>query len=373
MPTNGFVGKKGEKALTFSAKAQQMAPPKVSIIIPCRNEARYIRSVVDSVLSSVAPKGGMEIIVVDGMSNDGTREILAEYQRKYPEMLRVLDNPKHVVPSSMNIGIQAARGEIIVRLDAHAYYEKDYLAQCVEWLERSGADNVGGTCLVEPTEDTVMDRALARSIGHPFGSGDAHHKTSQSLEPRYVDTVAFGCFRKELFDRIGYFREDMARSQDMEFNIRLRKRGGKILWVPQIKSRYQARSGLRRIVPYYFSNGFWVLFPLKFGVMAFRPRHLVPFAFVAWLLATALLSPWFSWSRIGLLSGAAAYGCAALVAAIHVAAAERRIEYVFTLPPAFFLLHAIHGIGTGYAGLCLVLERVLPKGIFRKETPTQRV
>src|SRR5262249_52359102 len=275
-----------------------MAVPKASIIIPCRNEARYIRSVVDSVLSSDLPNGRMEIIVVDGMSDDGTREILAEYERTYPELIRVLDNPKKVVPSSMNIGIRAARGQVIERLDAHAYYEKDYIAQCVEWLERSGADNVGGTCLVEPTEDTVIDRALARSISHPFGSGDAHHKTSQSREPRYVDTVAFGCFRREIFDRIGCFREDMARSQDMGLNIRLRKSGGKILWVPHIKSRYQARSGLRRIIPYYFSNGFWVLFPLKFGVMAFRPRHLVPFAFVAWLMLTGVLSPWLSWSRI---------------------------------------------------------------------------
>jgi glycosyltransferase involved in cell wall biosynthesis len=315
----------------------------------------------------------MEIIVVDGMSDDGTREVLAEYQRKHPELVRVLDNPKRVVPSAMNIGIKAARGEIIVRLDAHAYYQNDYIAQCVEWLERSGADNVGGTCLVEPTEDTLLDRAVARSIAHPFGSGNAHHKTSQSREPRYVDTVAFGCFRKELFDRIGYFREDMARSQDIEFNNRLRRNGGKILWVPHIKSRYQARSGLRRIIPYYFSNGFWVLFPLKFGVAAFRPRHLVPFAFVAWLLATALLSPWFFWSRIAFFSGAAAYACAAFLAAIHVALVERRLEYLFTLPPAFFLLHAINGVGTGYAGLCLLLERILPKGSFQKRTPTQRV
>src|SRR5215467_12325568 len=181
---------------------QPLGSPRVSIVIPCRNEAQYIRSVVDSVLSSDPPKGGMEIIVVDGISDDGTREILAEYERKYPELLRVFDNPKHVVPSSMNIGIREAHGEIIVRLDAHAYYERDYIAQCVEWLERSGADNVGGTCLVEPTEDTLIDRALARSIAHPFGSGNAHHKTSQSAEPRYVDTVAFGCFRKELFERM---------------------------------------------------------------------------------------------------------------------------------------------------------------------------
>src|SRR5258707_11413889 len=141
--------------------------PKVSVIIPCRNEARYIHCVVDSVLSSDPPKDGIEIIVVDGMSDDGTREILAEYERIHPEMIRVLDNPKKVVPSSMNIGIRAAHGEIIVRLDAHAYYEKDYIAQCVEWLERSGAGNVGGTCQVEPTENTVMGRAVARSIGHP--------------------------------------------------------------------------------------------------------------------------------------------------------------------------------------------------------------
>lgn len=351
-------------------KAQ--APPKVSVVIPCRNEVEYIRQVIGSVLEAEVPEGGMEVIVVDGMSDDGTREALAEICARSPSV-RVIDNPKKAVPSAMNLGIRESRGEILVRLDAHTYYEPSYIAECVRWLEKSGADNVGGALLAEPTADTWVGRALAMTVRHPFGSGNAHHKASVVREPRYVDTVPFGCFRRELFDRVGLYREDLARSQDMEFNNRIRKAGGKILLVPSIRSRYQVRSTLRRVVPYYWSNGFWVVFPLKFGAAAFRPRHLVPAAFVASLLGFGLAGLFWAWARWALAAVLGSYLLASLAAAVHCALRERRIEYLFTLPPAFALLHGVHGLASLYAFGCLALEKVLPEGAFEKETPTHRV
>jgi glycosyltransferase involved in cell wall biosynthesis len=334
---------------------------------------KYIESVIDSVLQSEQPSGGMEIIVVDGMSDDGTRQVLSAVEKRAGGSVRVLDNPNRVTPYALNLGIRAARGKIIVRLDAHAYYEGDYFVRCVEWLEKSGADNVGGIWVVEATEDTWVGRAVARSINHPFGSGNAHYKTGVSQEPRYVDTVPFGCFRRDVFDRVGYFREDLARSQDMEFNVRLRERGGKILLVPSIKARYQARSGLRRVIPYYFSNGFWVLFPLKFGARVFKWRHLAPLVFVLSLCVFGLLSIWSTTSRAALALVVAAYGLLAIASAVQTSVRERRLEYLVTLPLAFGMLHLVYGVGALYAGVCLVLERLLPSEIFRKASPTHRV
>lgn len=347
--------------------------PRTSVVIPCRNEAPYIRSVLDAVLHAQPPPGGIEILVADGMSTDGTREVLAEYAARYPEVVRVIDNPAFVVPHGLNAAIREARGEFIVRLDAHTYCEPGYVAGCVEWLERSDADVVGGALVVEPSGEGWFARALARSVSHPFGVGNAHHKASDVRQPRYVDTVAFGAFRKLLFERVGYFREDLARSQDMEFNIRLRKLGGKILLVPEIRSHYQVRSELSRILPYYFSNGFWVLFPLRYGVRAFAFRHLVPFFLVAWLALFGVLAPFAPWAGVLCALGAGSYALAAVVAAVHIAVTQRRAEYLCTMPFAFALLHLTHGVGTAYGGACVLAEKLLPDGVFRKATPTARV
>src|SRR5262249_41865202 len=158
------------------------------------------------------------------------------------ENVRIIDNPAQVTPTGLNAAIRAARGQIIVRLDAHTEYDRHYIARCVRWLETTDADNVGGQLRVVPTDDTVFGRAIAQSIAHPFGSGNARHKTARITKPEYVDTVPFGCFRRDVFDRVGFFREDLARSQDMEFNIRLRAKGGKILLVPDVSCTYLART-----------------------------------------------------------------------------------------------------------------------------------
>jgi glycosyltransferase involved in cell wall biosynthesis len=348
-----------------------MTSPKVSVVIPCRNEARYVRRVLESVLQAEVPAGGMEVLVADGMSTDGTREILQTFVDQH-DNVRIIDNPAKITPTGLNAAIRAARGDVIVRLDAHTEYDSHYIAKCANWLESSDADNVGGRLRVLPTDDTFFGRAIAQSIAHPFGSGNARHKTARIEKPEYVDTVPFGCYRRSLFDRIGFFREDLARSQDMEFNIRLRARGGKILLVPDISCNYLARTDLRRVIPYYFSNGFWAVFPLKFGVVAVKLRHMVPFFFVAGIFASALLAirwPIAAWTLLGIL---AAYFTCATVAAAHVAMRERKLAYLFTMQPAFLLLHFVMGLGSGYAWMCMLLEWSLP-AIFRKETPTARV
>jgi len=346
--------------------------PKVSVVIPCRNEVRYIKRVLESVLDAELPAGGLEVLVADGMSVDGTREILEDFARRHGNV-RIIDNPAKITPTGLNSAIRASRGEIIVRLDAHTEYDRNYIARCVAWLEKTDADNVGGQLRVLPTDDTVFGRAIAQSISHPFGSGNARHKTARISEPEYVDTVPFGCYRRSVFDRIGYFREDLARSQDMEFNIRLRANGGKILLVPDVSCSYLARTEIRGVIPYYLSNGFWAVFPLKFGVIAVKLRHMIPFFFVAGIMGSAAVS---LFSRIGLwmlVAIFASYFACATVAAVQIARRERRIEYLVSMQPAFFLLHFVHGVGSGYAWLWMALEWLLPRWLFRKETPTARV
>ena len=318
----------------------------VSVVIPCRNEAPYIRQVIDSVFQAERPTGGMEVIVVDGMSDDGTREILAELATKYGSDLNVLDNPARLVSPALNQGIRASRGAIIIRLDAHSYCDRDYFTKCVHWLHQSGADNVGGITVCEPSENTVAARALAQASSHPFGAGDAHYRAGVVSKPRYVDTVPFGCFRRELFDEVGLFREDLDRSEDMEFNTRLRRNGGKVLLVPEIRSRYQVRGTLRQIIPHYFRSGFGSIAPWKVGVAAAKFRHVVPMIFVASMLLLALLAPFFGWAAWTLFAAIVAYGSCSLLSAVHVALKGRRVEYLVTMPLAFALLHTVYGAGS---------------------------
>lgn len=352
------------ESATEASVAQGAERVAVSVVIPCRNEAPYIRKVMDAVFQAQVPDGGMEVIVVDGMSDDGTREILAEFVAKHGPTLKVLDNPERRVSPALNRAVRASRGEIIVRLDAHSYCDADYFIASVRWLRRSNAENVGGITVCEPSEDTVAARAFAQASGHPFGAGNAHYRAGLVSKPRYVDTVPFGCFRRELFDEIGLFREDLDRSEDMEFNTRLRNHGGKILLVPEIRSLYQVRGTLRQIVPHYFRSGFGSIAPWKVGVAAAKLRHVIPMIFVTSMVLLGLLAPFISWSAWTLLGAIVAYVACSLSSAVHIAVKRHRAEYVVTMPLAFALLHTVYGAGSLYA-----LSRLTTGRIFKGARP----
>jgi len=201
--------------------------PFVSVIIPCRNEEKYIGKCLDSLVKQDYPKDKLEVLVVDGMSEDKTREIIEEHIKKY-SFIKLLKNPRKFTPFGLNIGIKEAQGAIIIRMDAHAAYEKDYISKCVKSLEKYKVDNVGGIMKTLPANSTLISKAIALSLSSPFGVGNAYFRIG-SKEPREVDTVFGGCYRREIFEKIGYFNENLPRGQDMEFNLRLREFGGKIL------------------------------------------------------------------------------------------------------------------------------------------------
>lgn len=264
--------------------------PFLSVVVPTRNERRSIEACLDSILATDYPADRMEVLVVDGASRDGTREVLDRYAAR-DRRVRRLDNPDRRTPVALNRGIAAARGEVIARMDAHTVYPSDYLPRCVAGLERHDAENVGGVWEIQPTEDTLTGRALAAVYGHPFGVGDAWYRTGVEA-PREVDTVPFGCWPREVFDRLGGFDERLDRAQDLELNLRLKRAGGRVVLDPSIRSRYLARSTAREDLPHRARSGFWTLYALRFGDRSFSLRHLVPLAsvLVGLVLAAAALA-----------------------------------------------------------------------------------
>jgi succinoglycan biosynthesis protein ExoA len=226
--------------------------PKLSVIVPVRNEKSFIRSCLESILSD-APEGGIEIILVDGMSDDGTAEEVRAIAAEDPR-IKVMDNPSRFVPQAMNMGIKAAHAPFIGRIDGHCLVEPGYFSACLKRLETGDFDCVGGVLTNEGT--TPAGRAVAAATSSSVGVGSARFRTGQGVEST-VDTLAFGVYRKEVFEKIGNFDESLVRNQDDELNFRLTRSGGKILLVPSVRIRYFVRDSIKRLGRQYYQYGYW--------------------------------------------------------------------------------------------------------------------
>jgi len=316
----------------------------VSIIIPCRNEKDFILRCLESLTKQDYPKDSLEVLVVDGSSEDGTKEIVAEFIKKN-QFIRLLENPKRYTPIGMNIGIKEAKGEVIIRMDAHARYEKDYVSQCLKYLNKCKADNVGGAIKTLPSKDTIWAKAIAIVLSHPFGAGNSFFRIG-SKNPRWVDTVFGGCYRKEIFKKIGLFNERLIRSQDIELNQRIRKSGGKILLAPDIKSCYYSQSEFYGFLKHNFEDGLWTIYPMKFGVKIFSWRHLIPLAFV---LTIIILAEFSSFSKIFFflfLVVIILYLSVSILVSIFLATKEKNPALLMVLPVIFANRHFGYGFGS---------------------------
>jgi len=316
----------------------------VSIVIPCRNEEKFIGKCIDSIIANDFPKDELEVIVVDGMSEDRTREIVHQYSAKYP-FIKLSDNHKRIVPSGLNIGIQVAAGEIIMRMDAHNEYAKDYIRKCVFYLDKYNADNVGGIWITNPGKETTVAKSIALALSHPFGVGNAHYRIG-TKEPRYVDTVPFGCYKREIFDKIGFFDEELIRNQDDEFNLRLIKQGGKILLVPEIISNYYARDSLSKLWNMYFQYGYFKPLVMRKIGRIFTWRQMIPLIFVSGLLASGLLSfifPLFLYVFAGILFSYIFINVG-LSTYITIKYAKEAL-FLMILPLTFSIIHFAYGFG----------------------------
>lgn len=259
--------------------------PLVTIVLPIRNEASYITRCLDAVIAQDYPLEKIEIIIVDGQSDDGTREIAAQYASRDPR-IRLMENPNRIVPTALNRAIRAARGVVIIRVDGHAVIAPDYVRRCVQVLDEVDADCVGGP--IETVGETAMSRAIALAQSSPFGVGSASFRYAR--DARYVDTLAFGAHRREVFDLVGWFDEALVRNQDDEFNFRLIRAGGKIWLDPRIRSTYFSRSTLRALWNQYFGYGFWKIRVIQKHHSVASWRHLAPAALVLTFMGAAIIS-----------------------------------------------------------------------------------
>jgi cellulose synthase/poly-beta-1,6-N-acetylglucosamine synthase-like glycosyltransferase len=317
-------------------------PPLISVIVPCRNEARFISKCLESILASEYGRLNAEILVVDGMSDDGTREILDRYASRHGSIKR-LDNPGQTTPAALNVGLVHAKGRLIVRMDAHVVYPPSYLSSLVRSLEKSGADNVGGVCVTIPADDTSKSQAIALALSSPFGVGNSYFRIGVS-EPRWVDTVPFGCYRREIFDQIGLFDEELVRNQDDEFNLRLIRHGGRILLDPSIVSYYYGRDSVGKLWRMYYQYGrFKPLVCKKLGAVG-TFRQLAPTALVASLLASGLLAIHRRWMLDVFLLIAAVYTLADLCVSLRLVAG-RETRSLPWLVVVFPVLHFAYGLG----------------------------
>lgn len=337
--------------------------PLVSVIIPCRNERSFIRVCLESVVASDYPKDRLEVLVIDGASDDGTvDEILAVAERA--PYIRLLNNPGRLTPVALNLGIAAARGEIIVRIDAHARICPDYISRAVAHLLTTGADNVGGVMHTVPQSQGPFAKAIAAGLSHPFGVGDSYFRISSS-KPRWVDTVFGGCYRRDVFDRVGLFNERLVRSQDFELNLRLKRAGGRILLAPDVVSYYYARSDMRTFWKHNFSNGLWTMLPLLYSaVIPISMRHLVPLGFVAALALLSTLSaiwPWFAWPLAAVII---TYAVLNVAATLDVAILERNLSRLALMPCVFTSLHLSYGCGALWGAFRLLARGQIFKRIF---------
>lgn len=314
----------------------------VSIVIPCRNEEKYIANCLDSIVSSDYPNGQLEVLVADGMSDDGTRNIVEIYTQKYP-FIRLLNNPKRITPSALNIGIKNARGEIIVRLDAHSTYPANYISTCVKYLESMPVDVVGGPVLTKPGANTLIARSIALATSHPFGVGNSRFRTS--IQAGYVDTVPFGAYRREVFDKIGLFDEQLIRNQDNELSSRIIKNGGKIYFTPDMTAYYYNQATLGGLLKQASKTGMWNVLTIKINPAAFRWRHFIPFIFLTVLSVLGFLAPLHTGAQLAFLTLIGLYSCAAGASAFQIGLKSSMIYFVI-LPFIFFLYHVSYGLGT---------------------------
>jgi glycosyltransferase involved in cell wall biosynthesis len=329
--------------------------PLVSVVVPCRNESRYIAGCLDSIVASNYPKGRLEILVADGQSEDGTRAIVERYAARDPR-ITLIDNPSRTTPAGLNRAIRSASGSIIIRMDAHVLYPEHYICALVDALEETGADNVGGVLETVPGDASARGRAIAIGLSHPFGVGNSHFRTGTS-ERRDVDTVPFGCYRREVFERIGLFDEELIRNQDDELNFRLLRNGGRVLLLPEVSSRYFARPSFGQLSRMYYQYGYFKPLVARKVGRIMTVRQLVPSLLVTSLLASAAISPWFAGAGAAFACIAALYLALVLTCALWTAGADLRCGVALTA--VFPILHFSYGVGF-LRGMC---DQLLSQGL----------
>ena len=330
---------------------------EVSIIIPCRNEEKAIGRCLDSLIAQDYLKDKLEVLVVDGMSDDGTRQIVKEYAEKYP-FIDLVDNSKRWTVFAFNTGVKNTHRytKYITILNAHGSYPPERIKKSIKYIEKYNVDAVGGVSKAISGKVTAVGKAIACVLSSPFGVGSSFR--IQVQEPKLTDTASGCLYKKEVFDKIGLFNEELICSQDIEFNKRLIKAGGKVLLAPDVVTYYHARSDFKSYVKHNFRNGLWAILPFKYSsVMPVSLRHLIPLIFVLALIGSGVMSiflPTFRWLFLLILGS---YVLVNLYFSAKIFLAKKEVGYLFLMPIMFATLHFTYGVGSLWGLLKVVMSK----------------
>jgi len=310
---------------------------QVSIIVPCYNEQKTIRLLLAAIYVQNYPRQEMEVVIADGLSTDNTRQEITLFQEAHPDLIvRVIENPQRIIPAGLNCALEAANGEIIVRLDAHSIPAEDYVQRCVAAVNAKKGDNVGGVWEIQPAGSTWQAQSIAAAAAHPLGVGDARYRLGGDAQE--VDTVPFGAFYRSLIDRVGNFDESLLTNEDYEFNTRIRQSGGKIWFDPGIRSKYIARQKIGDLARQYWRYGYWKARMLRRYPSAFRWRQLAGLFVISFPLL-AVLGIWFWWARWLLGVEVVIYLLTLFLAGIQLAFKRRQVTLIWGVPLAIATMH----------------------------------
>lgn len=315
----------------------------VSIIVPCYNEKTRIQLLLDAIYAQTYLRSRLEVVIADGMSTDGTRKIISDWGNAHPDLqLQIVDNEKQIIPSALNLAIENSTGDVIVRLDAHSQPYPDYVTLIVSALKEGVADNVGGIWEIRPGADTWIAESIAKAASHPLGVGDALYRHAKYAA--YVDTVPFGGFRRELWERIGKFDETLLTNEDYEFNARILSSGGRVWLNPAIRSIYFSRSTIGELVKQYWRYGFWKYRMLKRYPKTLRLRQALPPLFVLSLFIDLLLA-WNTLFAYLFIFELMLYSLALIIIGIKEALHIKKISLSLGIPLAIASMHLSWGGG----------------------------
>ncbi len=316
---------------------------KISVIIPCRNEERFIALCLDSVINNDYPKDALEVFVIDGNSTDRTREIVKSYTDRFC-FIQLMINKDKTVPYAMNMGIRKSSGRYIIRLDAHGEIPGNYFSELTAWSKKLNADNVGARWKTEVKNKNKKSLAIQKVLINKFGVGNSYFRTGTD-ELREVDTVPFGCFKKDTLEKVGLYDVRLTRNQDIELNKRIKRSNGKIYLLPHLFSIYYARENFFRIAKNNFQTGLWNLLTIYYtkNLNSLSLRHLIPLFFLLSLIIPAAAAIWIPFTGYAALASLTAYLISVLSVSLSIRDKNDSIIYLIT---AFAVLHFSYGAGS---------------------------
>ena len=333
----------------------------ISVCIVAYNEENNLSDILSDILAQTYLKKNTELVLVDNASADATYEVLRRFRDEHiGEYLdiKVEKNTDSNLPSGLNVGLRVYTGEVFVRVDAHASLAPDFLERvsvCLEGSEEYGREDVcGGQRPVYCIRDDGIGTLLISAESSKFGAGAASYRGE--LSRSYVDSIFHAAYRREVIDRVGEFNCELRRTEDNEYNYRVRRAGYRICFDPSIRSSQQVRPTFKKMLKQKYQNGYWIGYTLGVCPGCVGTFHLVPFAFVSAAVVTTLMAAFGLWWFSALMWSAYAL-CNILFSVKAVLDTKRPHAALLLLPFVFLLIHVFYGVGTARGLLRLACGR----------------